>query len=78
MPDINKYDMTMVVGFGFNDTISKNCCIVDQAKVVEIDDSSGIDNSLTLYNLYSKPKPSWDRDDDIYNTSFEFVGDDVS
>jgi hypothetical protein len=49
MPDVNKDDMTRVFGIrkvGFCDTISKSCscCIVDQAKDVEIDDSSGIDN----------------------------------
>jgi hypothetical protein len=44
MPDINKDDMMRVFGVrkvGFDDTISKSCscCIVDQAKDVEIDDS---------------------------------------
>ena len=54
MADINKDDMTSVFGVrkvGFGDTYLRTvaaACIVDQAKVFEIGDSSGINNSSTL------------------------------
>ena len=56
MPDINKDDMTMSGRSAFDPKdCHGSCCIVDQAKDVDIDDRSGIDsdNSSTLY--ISKP-----------------------
>ena len=64
MTNIDKDDMTRVFRFkkvGFGDAISKSCscCIVDEAKNVEVGDRDSIDDSSTLY--ISKPTRNGDK-----------------